>query len=352
MTLDRTLYFVVPGDIETRTGGYVYDRQIIAGLSARGWTVHLINLAGNYPFPSVDARVDASRAFAVIPDHALVVVDGLAFGVLPVAAVRERERLRLVALVHHPLGLETGMSDVEACRLLASERESLTAAVGVVVTSQRTVSAVEDLGVASNLIAVVEPGTEPAAPASGSTGPLQMVCVASLVPRKGHDTLFDALAQLPDLDWRLTCVGSLDRDAEYAATLLARCTTAPLRDRVMLVGELAGAALDAAYDQADLFVLPTHYEGYGMVVAEALARAIPVVSTRTGAIAELVGDDAGVLVPPGDAGALAEALETLMTDRDQLARLRRGAMSRRASLSTWELAAESMEQALLRLAPE
>ena len=362
---DRTLYFVVPGDLETRTGGYGYDRQIIAGLTERGWLVHFISLAGHYPFPSVDARVDAARAFAVIPDHALVVVDGLAFGALPVAAVRERERLRLVALVHHPLGLETGITDNEARKLLASEREALTAAIGVVVTSKRTVSAVEDLGVASTRIAVVEPGSEPAKPASGSQSldgqivlhvsqaiPLHMVCVASLVPRKGHDTLFDALVQLAHLDWRLTCVGSFDRDTEYAARLRARCNLPPLRDRVALVGELAGTALDAAYDQADLFVLPTHYEGYGMVVAEALARAIPVVSTRTGAIAELVGDDAGVLVAPADVGALAQALETLITDREQLARLRRGAASRRASLSTWQSAAEVMEKALERLAQQ
>ena len=363
--LDRTLYFVVPGDIETLTGGYGYDRQIIAGLKERGWLVHLISLPGHYPFPSVDARVDASRAFAVIPDQARVLVDGLAFGALPVAAVRERERLRLVALVHHPLGLETGISDTQSRKLLASEREALTAAVGVVVTSQRTVSAVAELGVASNIIAVVEPGTEPAAPASGSlsldaqmvprvsqANPLHMVCVASLVPRKGHDTLFDALAQLADLDWRLTCVGSLDRDADYAATLIERCKVPPLRDRVVLTGELAGAALDAAYDLADLFVLPTHYEGYGMVVAEALARAIPVVSTRTGAIAELVGDAAGVLVPPADAGALADVLKTLITDREQLARLRLGAASRRVSLPTWQSAAELMEKALERLAPQ
>ncbi|MEQ1912302.1 MAG: glycosyltransferase family 4 protein, partial [Vicinamibacterales bacterium] len=156
---------------------------------------------------------------------------------------------------------------------------------------------------------------------------------------------------LAHLDWRLTCVGSVERDTEYVAKLMARCSMPPLRDRVVLAGELAGTALDAAYDLADLFVLPTHYEGYGMVVAEALSRAIPVVSTPTGAIAELVGDAAGVLVPSGDAGALAEVLASLMTDREQLARLRRGAVSRRASLSTWQSAVELMEKALERLAP-
>ena len=350
--VDRTLYFVVPGDIETRTGGYGYDRQIISGLQARGWLVHLISLSGSYPFPSIDERVDASRALAVIPDHAYAMVDGLAFGALPVVAMRERERLRLIALVHHPLGLETGVSDAEATRLLTWEREALTAAVGVVVTSHRTVSAVEALGVLSHRIAVVEPGTEPAPLAVGTgQGPLHMVCVASLVPRKGHDTLFDALTQLVDLDWHLTCVGSLERDTEYAAQLVARCGMPPLAGRVALAGELAGVALDTAYSHADLFVLPTHYEGYGMVVAEALARAIPIVSTRTGAIAELVGDDAGALVPPANSQALAAVLRTLITDREQLERLRQGAALRRVSLPTWQSAAAAMEEALTRLAP-
>ena len=350
--IGRTLYFVIPGDIETRTGGYGYDRQIIVGLRQRGWHVHLVSVAGGYPFPAADERADASRVLAKIPDRSTVVVDGLAFGALPAEMTRERERLRLVALVHHPLGLETGISHSESQRLLASEKVALTAAVGVVVTSHRTVSAVGALGVPPDRIAVVEPGTESALPAAGTgQGPLHMLCVASLVPRKGHDTLLDALVQLLDLDWQLTCVGSIERDAEYAATLVARCTMPPLGNRVALAGELAGAALDAAYDQADLFVLPTHYEGYGMVVAEAIARAIPVVSTRTGAIAELVGDAAGVLVPPADAGALATVLRAIITDRELLKRLRHGAELRRSSLPTWHAAAIVMEQALVRFAP-
>ena len=350
MVPDR-LYFVVPGDIETRTGGYGYDREILAGLRARGWQVALVSLTGTYPSPTELDRATAAAALAALPDGALVLVDGLAFGALPAEVGYERTRLRLIALVHHPLGLETGISEDDSKRLLASEEKALTAAVGVVVTSPRTVGAVQDLGFPGDRIVVVEPGTESAEPAKGSGGgPLHLLCVASVVPRKGYDTLLDALASLMHLDWTLTIVGSLDREAAYASEIAARCGAAPFNQRVTLAGELAGAALESQYVAADLFVLPTHYEGYGMVIAEAVARAIPVVSTKTGAIESLVGDSAGVLVPPGDAASLSHALETLLTDRARLGQLRQGALARRGTLQTWAAAAASMEQALRRFA--
>jgi glycosyltransferase involved in cell wall biosynthesis len=347
--VDRILYFVLPGDIETRTGGYEYDRRIIAGLRARGWTVHVVSLDGDYPFINEDARKRAAHALAAIPGGSRVIVDGLAFGVLPAEMMSERLRLRLVGLVHHPLGLETGIAPAESERLLASECEALKSARGVVVTSPRTTRAVTDLGVPRDRIAAVEPGTEPAAIAPGSGSPiLQMLTVASVVPRKGHDTLFAALSRLTNLDWRLNCVGSLQRDAAYASRLVARSVVPPLAGRVSLSGELAGAPLERAYQEADLFVLPTHYEGYGMAVAEALARAVPVVSTCTGAIADLIGGDAGILVAADDPASLGDALQSLLDDRSRLGRLRDGALRVRNSLPTWEGAAERMEEALQR----
>ena len=198
-------------------------------------------------------------------------------------------------------------------------------------------------------VTVVEPGTDAAPEARGSgAGARQLLCVASLTPRKGHDTLFDALDGMLDLDWHLTCVGSAARDSAHASQLASRVAAPPLRDRVTLAGELAGPSLDAAYDAADLFVLPTHYEGYGMVVAEALAHALPVVSTATGAVPDLIGDEAGVLVPAGDAVALRSVLRTLMTDAARFAGLRAGARAARATLPSWDEACARMEAALMR----
>jgi glycosyltransferase involved in cell wall biosynthesis len=344
-----TVWFVIPGDFETKTGGYGYDRYVIAGLRARGWTVHVISLPGAYPFPDASARGTADRELAAIPDHACVVVDGLACGALPVEAARHQRRLCIVALVHHPLALETGLDAATADTLRASERDALAAACGVVVTSMRTVGAVEALGVDAGRIAVVEPGTAVAASATGSTdGPIRLLCVASIVPRKGHDTLLDALARLAHLDWRLICVGGVDRDTAFAGRVMSQREASAVGDRVAFVGELEGEALDAAYHGADIFVLPTYYEGYGMAVAEAVARGIPVVSSPTGAIAELIGRDAGILVPAGDAGLLAATLERLMADRTLLEQLRQGALRARASLPTWEVQSARIEEALRR----
>ena len=346
------LHCLIPGDIETRTGGYGYDRAIVAGLRARGWNVRVLSVPGAYPSPSDDERAIADRALAALPENSLVLADGLAFGALPVEARRQRARLRLVALVHHPLGLETGIDALTSLRLLGSEREALTSALGIVVTSRRTVSAVESLGVPGDRIDVVEPGTDAGAVATGGGGgPVQMLCVASLVPRKGQDVLFDALTRLAGDHWHLTCVGRSERESTYAAEIIRRSQEGPLAGRVTLAGELAGAALDAAYDRADLFVLPTHYEGYGMAVAEALARAIPIVSTPTGAIPELIGTAAGVLVPAGDVTLLATVLHALIADRSRLESLRQGALHARSSLSTWDDASARMEKALMRLAP-
>ena len=343
------LHFLVPGDLDTRTGGYGYDRAIISGLRARGWTVHVVSVPGAYPSPSDADRALAGRALAALPNDALVLADGLAYGALPVEAERQRARLRLVALVHHPLGLETGIDALTSLRLLGSERQALTSALGVVVTSRRTVSAVEALGVPRDRIEVVEPGTRAGEVArGGGGGALQMLCVASMVPRKGQDVLFDALERLTAHEWHLTCAGRVEGTSTYAAGIVRRSSEPPLAGRVSLAGELAGEPLDAAYDSADLFVLPTHYEGYGMAVAEALARAIPIVSTPTGAIADLVGADAGVLVPAGDVAALAATLQALMTDRSRLDTLRQGALLARRSLGDWDEASARMEEALTR----
>lgn len=343
------LHVVVPGDIDTRTGGYGYDRRIVSGLRTRGWQVIVVSLPGGYPMPSNDERALAIEAFRQIPDDALVLVDGLAFGALPMETAHEGRRLRLVALVHHPLALETGLDAATASMLQESEARALRGARAVIVTSAGTVAAVKALRPDAP-VAVVEPGTDPAPLAHGSRdGTLQLLSVGSIVPRKGHDTLIDALARLVSSSWRLLCAGSLDRNPAFAASVMESCATGGLRGRVQFPGDLEGGSLTDAYDTADLFVLPTRYEGYGMAVAEALARGIPVVSTPTGAIGELVGDDAGVLVPADAPEALAAVIRQLLEHRGELDRVREGARRRRLTLPTWEAACARMEDVLSSL---
>ena len=178
---------------------------------------------------------------------------------------------------------------------------------------------------------------------------MQLLCVATPNPGKGHAILFRALATVPHRNWRLTCVGSLERHPPTVERLRARLCEDGLTQQVALVGERDAAGLNAIYDTADLFVLATLHETYGMAVAEALARGLPVVSTTTGAIADLVGDDAGLLVPPGDEPALAAALSQAIGDRLLYQRLVAGARRARARLPAWDDALSRMTAVLERV---
>lgn len=344
-----SLVLLVPGRLETLSGGYGYDRRILAGLSDLGWSVAVRALDDSFPRPSPAALDHAARELAAIPDGGTVLIDGLALGAMPVEIEREQARLWLIALVHHPLAAETGIDHDTAVDLESSERRALAAVRLVVVTSGATAAALARYGVARDRIAVVEPGTDRAAPARGSTeGPLHLLCVAALIPRKGHEILVRALGTIPERNWRLTCAGSVRRDPATVERLRKGVRAAGLEDRVLLVGELDETKLAACYDDADVFVLPTFYEGYGMAVAEALARALPVISTATGAIPDLVADGAGLLVRPGDSEALAAALSRVLGDAHLRAQLAEGAREARNRLPTWRDAAARMAEVLKR----
>ena len=364
----NSVTLLVPGDLNLRTGGYGYDREIVAGLRALGWQVEVLLLDETFPSPTPEARAHAVRALAALPDGRLVLADGLAFGAMPEEAEAEAHRLNLVGLVHHPLADETGLDATAAQRLMASERRALAATRGVVVTSQATAERLAAFAVEAGRIAVVAPGTAPAPLARGTRGfdaaattnaaghagsrpPVELLCVATLVPRKGHDVLFAALARLRHLQWHLTCAGSDRLSPSTASALRERLSASGLTERVTLAGDLDAAALADAYDRADLFVLATRHEGYGMAVAEAVARGLPVVSTYTGAIPELVGRDSGVLLQHDHIVGWTYNLGLLLSpDWDLRERLAEGARRRRDRLPRWPDSARAMADALTRFA--
>jgi glycosyltransferase involved in cell wall biosynthesis len=347
-----SVHILVPGPLDTLTGGYGYDRRVIAGLRERGWSVTVHELGEGFPVPDAAARAHAARVLATIPDDAIVLVDGLALGALPEEVKPHTKRVRIIALVHHPLAAETGLDAGVATRLEESERRALQCVRHAIVTSSATAEMLEGYGVAADSVTVINPGTDPATLAHGSAGAdVQLLCVASLIPRKGHEVLFRALASVPPRNWRLTCVGSLERAPETVRRLRAQVVADGVEDSVSLAGEMNGAALARCYDAADVFVLPTLYEGYGMVIAEALARGLPVVATRTGAIADLVEPDAGVVLPAGDVEALADALSRVIADPSYRARLAHGARRVRDRLPTWEQSCAKMAVTLAALLP-
>ncbi len=339
------LAFAIPGDLDAPTGGYAYDRRMIAGLRKLGWTVDVVPLGDGFPAPSRDDRNAAMAQLRALPSRIPVIVDGLALGALP-----EAETLRhshcLVALVHHPLALETGLSATAAQALRDSERNALRGVRHVIVTSDATARTVAaDYGVDASSITVIKPGTDRAVAASGSKGPLSLLAVGSLVPRKGYDLLLAALAQLIDLPWHLTIAGSArdDATAKQVSDDIARYR---LSDRVRVAGAVSDAELAELYSAADVFVLASRFEGFGMVYAEAVAHGLPVVGTTAGAIREAVPEGSGLLVPPEDIPALTAALRTMIGD--EAARRTYAETARRvaSSLPTWDDAALRFARAI------
>jgi len=340
----RQLIFLIPGDLQTPTGGYVYDRRIVEGLRDLGWHVDVRLLDGSFPDPTAEALHHARHVLANIAHGALVLIDGLAFGAMPQVVEPHAERLRLMALVHHPLALETGLAPAVASALRFSETRALRTTRQVIVTSHATRRELDSYGVRAEHIAVVEPGTDPAplAAADRPDGVLRMVCVATITPRKGHALLIEALARLEKYPWHLTCVGSLERSVATAEQLRAQITSKGLTDRVTLTGEVGQDEVGAFLAAADLFVFPTLFEGYGMAVTEALARGLPVVSTRTGAIAEVVPPDAGILVSPDNASELHDALQRVLSEAALFSSMVQGARRARGALPGWSDSCEKM----------
>jgi glycosyltransferase involved in cell wall biosynthesis len=358
------LDFVVPGDIQTPTGGYIYDREIVAGLTERGVKVAVHALDASFPTPTPAALRAARATFAGIGAGRVVIIDGLALPGLDRLLADEARRLAIVALVHHPVALETGLDRAAAERFAATERRALTYAQRVITTSQwtaRTLAA--ESGVPVSRLRVVEPGVD-RRKTRGSSDPqasagtaarhdtLNLLCVGTLTPRKGHAVLLEALNEIRDRHWHLTCAGSLLRDAPTVAALQHQIDRLSLRKRVSLLGDLDRDALERQYARADVFVLPSYLEGYGMALAEAVAFGLPVVSTTAGAIPETVPASASLLVPPGDSRALAKALASVIDDPARRATLAANARAARASLPTWATAATKFLAALDGLGPK
>jgi glycosyltransferase involved in cell wall biosynthesis len=348
----KHLAFAVPGDLATPTGGYAYDRRIIAELVQLGWRVDVIDLGQGFPWPDPATRSSARRRLLMTPAGGKVVVDGLALGVLPETASEIAGRNRLLALVHHPLALEKGLSVEQAEALRDSERAALAAARQVVVTSAATARLLgSDYGIPGERITIARPGSDPARSTRSSQDAIvQLLSVGAVVPRKGFDILVAALATLPDLPWRLTIVGDRTRDRNAALQLDNDIARHGLGDRIATLGAVSQDHLDRLYAEADVFALASHFEGYGMAYAEAVAHGLPVIGTSAGAIPETVPPEAGLLVSAGDVSALARALRCLISDGD----LRRGmaiaARAGAAQLPTWRQSAETFVRALEKLA--
>ena len=330
--------FIVPAGIDDPnrpSGGNAYDRRIVRGLAAAGWTVRLHEVGGSWPEVDAESLDGLASVVGTIPDGNVVLLDGLVASAAPELTV-EAERVRLVVLVHMPLG--PGTTDV---LIRERERAVLSAAALIVTTSagaRRTL--MELYALPGDRVRIAAPGVDAAELAPGTETAGALLSVAAVIPGKGHDLLLDALAPLADLDWECRCVGTLERDPAFVESLRRCVVDGGMTGRVFFAGPQAEADLVRSYAAADVLILPSRAETYGMVVAEALSRGLPVVAAEVGGVPEALGRCAdgarpGLLVPPDDPAALRDALRSWLEDASLRRRLRGAARERRASLADW-----------------
>ncbi len=353
----RTVHVVVPDSVDDParpSGGNTYDRRVCAGLEDLGWAVRVHPLPGRWPRPERPTPAQLTDTLEALPQDAVVLVDGIVASGQPALLVRAARRLRLVVLVHLPLGhpaavgtgaeeSTTGERDANAA-VADRERQVLAACAAVLTTSRWTANwLLSSYALSPERLHVAHPGADRARPAKGTSSGAALLTVAAVVPAKGHAELLDALAALRDRPWQLVCAGDLDLAPGHVATLRQRCRDAGIADRVVFAGALGAQALDREYAAADLLVVPSRIETYGLVVTEALARAVPVVATAVGGLEEAMGSVAGtgrpgLSVSPGS-DHLAAALESWLDDASLRDRLRAAARARRGTLEPWSATA-------------
>jgi glycosyltransferase involved in cell wall biosynthesis len=330
--------FAVPGDLATPTGGYRYDRRLLAELRRLGREVAHLALGASFPEPTPADTADAAARLAAVPADCPVLVDGLALGAMD-RRVLDGTAAPIVALVHHPLALESGLAPGRSARLRRSERENLARVAHVVVPSLHTARLLtDDYDVSPARITVARPGIDRSVVRGERVEPPLLLSVGIRVPRKGHDVLLRALARLRDRCWQAVIVGAA-LDAAHAAFLERLRQDLALNDRVRFAGAVDAAALARLYGQAHLFVLATRHEGHGMVFDEAMVHGLPIVACATGAVPDTVAPGAGLLVPPEDPEALAAALARVLDEEDAHAALAAASASAGAALPGWEATA-------------
>jgi glycosyltransferase involved in cell wall biosynthesis len=342
---------LIYGSLDTISGGFVYDRHLVRYLQEQGDRVEIIGLPWRrYGLSLLDNLNSGLRrrleqaAFDVLLQDELV--HPACFWFNP--RLRPRITYPIIAIVHH-LRCRERRPAWQNRLYRWVERSYLASVDGFICVSRTTQKDVEELVGRDRPLVVASPGRDglPGAVTPEeikaraiAPGPVQLLFVGNLIPRKGLHTLLRALARLPAADWRLTVAGSLEMDPAYVKAIRRQIQDAGLSPRVSLLGALPSRELAAYGAASHLLAVPSSYEGFGIVYLEGMHFGLPAIATTAGAARELIrhGHN-GFLVPPGDPAALARCLESLLTDRGRLLEMSLAAQQSAAAHPTWNQSA-------------
>jgi glycosyltransferase involved in cell wall biosynthesis len=352
---------VIYGSLDTLTGGYLYDRRVVEYLRSRQVETQVFSLPWrNYARHLTDNLCSNLLVYLCKANVDVLVQDELNHPSLLWINRRLRclRKFPIVSIVHH-LRCNESRPEWQNTLYRFVERRYLRTVDGFIFNSKTTQATVEALIGAGIPDVLAYPGRDEAtglmaeddvARRAKESGPLRILFVGSLIPRKELHTLITALAELPGEDWRLEVVGSLSTDSSYAAGIRKLIGTYRLTDRITLLGALSGPDLAERYARSHVLAVPSSYEGFGIVYIEGMGYGLPPIASTAGAAHEIIthGVD-GFLVNPGTVSAIAAIIAELHRNREKLAQMGVSALERYSRHPTWTESSKAIFDFLHRM---
>jgi len=330
---------VIYGSLDTLSGGYLYDRKLVEYLRAQGDTVEIISL----PWRNYAAHLTDNLHFRLPPDFDLLIQDELNHPSLLFANSYPRP-YPVISLVHH-LRCSEQRPEWQNWFYRIVEKRYLNSVDGFIFNSQTTQRVVNSLVESSKPQIVAYPPTDRFGQGITETeieararepGPLRILFLGNVIHRKGLHTLFEAISYQPSA-FSLDVVGELTVEPNYVQKMQRQVEVSNLKSQVYYHGPLDNEPLITKLKSAHILVVPSSYEGFGIVYLEGMAFGLPAIGTTAGGTSEIISDgENGYLIPQDDAETLAERLTMLANDRDLLARLSVNALKRYRQQPTWE----------------
>lgn len=337
-----TVHFLTMGDMQSLTGGYLYNMHMMEGLEQMGYSVNVFGTDWPWDDKSELAKICRFH-FEKLTVGSCILIDSLVLVKIRSSVQEFSSRLIFVGLIHLPATYT--FTSGKFGKLAEEEMMVLHQMKQLIVTGQFTYNLLWKAGLNRANLWIVEPGTGPFPQKTHyKPVPSELLCIANYSAIKAQDTLIRSLYSLTDRDWTLHLYGDKDRDKEYSAGIISFIKQLNLETRVIMHGIAMRDEITAIFLNADLFVMPSLFESYGMALTESLAHGVPVLSTRAGNIPCTVPGGMGILVEPGNEKELTDALLSLMDEPAKYASLCSAASKYHLDARSWDLAVIEFER--------
>ncbi len=341
------IYWLQPGEIDSVSGGYIYNKNIIEGIRSQSFDLELCIPGTDFPFPSKKSIEKCKAFFNDTERSSIIVIDSLILGTIPDLIEEFSAEHTIVGMIHLPLCISPSFNIETKKRFKQSEIKSFNHSKLLIVTSEFLKSEIMKMGVDEDKIHVISPGiNSEIINKSYPDKPNNLLCVSKITSSKGQLDLIKALENIRHLEWNLTFCGGFDEQDNYYKNIRQRISISGMENRIVFTGEISHVEIEKYYKQADLLILTSYFETYSMVLQEAMAFKLPIISTKTGATTQTSDSQVTRFYQPGNIPQLEKQLYTLLNYSDAYKKLTQGYSNQSVKFLTWKDKAEQFLQVL------